>query len=71
MNELDQRRFEIVYNTYLTAKARGDKNVYFIDGKKLMRVVKDNGTVDGTHPSDSGFYSMACAIGDVFEKILI
>ena len=70
LNELDQRRFEIVYNTYLAALARGDKNVYFLDGKKLMEVVKDNGTVDGTHPSDSGFFSMACAVGDVFEKIL-
>lgn len=69
MKEHEQRR-EIVYNTYLAAKARGDENVYFIGGKELMKIVEDNGTVDDCHPTDSGFFSMACAIGEVLGKIL-
>ena len=35
-----------------------------------MEMVGDIGTVDGTHPTDSGFFSMAKAVGDVFEEIL-
>ena len=66
--EEEQRR-EITFNTYLTAKERGDENVYFIDNRKLMEIIGDNGTVDGCHPTDSGYFSMACAIKEVFEKI--
>ena len=44
--------------------------MYFISGMKLMELVGDNGTVDNCHPTDSGFFSMAKAVGDVFEEIL-
>ncbi len=67
--EDEQKRLDVIYNAYLTAKENDDKNVYFISGRKLMEMVGDNGTVDGCHPSDSGFFSMACAIGEVFEVI--
>lgn len=70
LTEDDQKRFEIIQNTYLEAKADGDENVYFLSGKELMALVEDNGSVDGTHPTDSGFFSMAKAIGGVFEEIL-
>lgn len=70
LKEEEKRRFEIIYKTYLNAKANGDENVWFISGKKLMELVGDNGTVDNCHPTDSGFFSMACAIGEVFEEIL-
>lgn len=66
----EEKRHEIIYHTYQTAKEQGDDNVYFISGRKLMELVGDNGTVDGCHPTDSGFFSMACAIGEVFETIL-
>ena len=69
-SEWEQKRAQIIYNTYLAAKARGDKNVYFITSRELMNIVGDNGTVDNTHPTDSGFFSMACAIAPVIEKIL-
>ena len=70
LKEEEKERHEIVYNTYLDAKAAGDENVYFISGAQLMEVVGDNGTVDNTHPTDSGFFSMAKAIEKVFEVIL-
>lgn len=70
LREEEKKCFEIIYKTYLDAKAKGDNNVYFISGSKLMELVGDNGTVDNIHPTDSGFFSMACAIGEVFEEIL-
>ena len=69
LTEEEKIRHEIVYRTYQEAKAAGDENVYFISGRKLMEIVGDNGTVDGCHPTDSGFFSMACAVAEVFEEI--
>jgi hypothetical protein len=70
LTDEEKVRFEIVHNTYLEAKAAGDENVYFISGKKLMELVGDNGTVDNCHPTDSGFFSMACAVEEVLKEIL-
>ncbi|MBR5528012.1 MAG: hypothetical protein IKV97_03335 [Clostridia bacterium] len=61
-------RAAVIKQTYENAVARGDKNVYFIDGRELMGIVKDNGTVDGVHPSDSGFWNMALRLGEEIEK---
>lgn len=69
LTETEEIRLGIIQNTYLAAKEQGDENVYFLDGQKLMEVVGDNGTVDNCHPTDSGFFSMACAIGQVLEGI--
>ena len=69
LTEKEKIRHQIIYRTYLEAKAAGDENVYFISGRKLMEMVGDNGTVDGAHPTDSGFFSMACAVAEVFEEI--
>jgi len=65
----DKARFDVIERTYLDAKAQGDKNVYFISNRELMEVVKDEGLVDNTHPTDSGFFYMALALSKVFEKI--
>lgn len=62
-------RKRIIKETYEKAKVRGD-NVYYLDGTKLMEIAKNDGTVDGCHPNDLGFYSMAKAVGDVLEGIL-
>lgn len=66
----DKVRFDVIERTYLDAKAQGDQNVYFISNKKLMELVRDNGSVDNTHPTDSGFLSMSFALEAVFEQIL-
>lgn len=58
-NAEEKQRLEIIKKTYSDAIAAGDKNVYFIDGKTLMKYAKDNGTLEGCHPNDLGFYSMA------------
>ena len=70
LNDDDISRYEIIKSTYENAISRGDKNVYLIDGPSLMRLAEGNGTVDGCHPTDLGFFSMAKEIIRVMNKIL-
>ena len=59
LNEEDEERLAVIRKTYTDAIAAGDKNVYMIDGPTLMQYAGNDGTVDGVHPNDLGFYSMA------------
>lgn len=70
LNAEDQRRLKIITATYENAKARGDQNVYLLTGPELMRDAGCDGNVDGTHPTDYGFASMARVLGDMLEKLL-
>ena len=70
LNTEEKLREEIIQNTYRSAVDSGDENVYFFDGKKLMSLVRDNGTVDGVHPTDSGFFSIAKTLLPVMQYIL-
>lgn len=70
LNEAGKQRLEIIRTTYQHALDRGDRNVYILDGPTLMAFAKDDGSVDGCHPTDLGFFSMAQAVGDVLENIL-
>ena len=65
----EKARLNIIKTTYTNALEKGDKNVYFLDGKALMKMARDNGTVDNCHPNDLGFYSIAQALTTVFKKI--
>ena len=58
----------VIKKTYDNAVANGDKNVYFILGSDLMVLCGNEGTVDGTHPTDYGFASMAKVLGDLIEE---
>ncbi len=50
---------EVIYESYLRAKNRGD-NVYFVDNHKAIgEDFIDCATVDGCHPNDFGFVKMA------------
>lgn len=66
--ELNRRA--VVYRTYENALAAGDRNVYFMDGPALMALAGNEGTVDGCHPNDLGFYSMAKALYSVLNGLL-
>lgn len=70
LTEAEKERRAIIETTYQNALKAGDKNVYFISNEELCALCADEGTVDGCHPTDFGFASMAIAIGDVLEKIL-
>ena len=64
-------RFEVIKKTYDDAIASGDKNVYLIDGRTFLEDCPDaEGSVDGCHPTDLGFYFMGKKIGDVIGEIL-
>ena len=64
-------RKAIVKKTYENAKARGDKNVYFVDGESFFPdSLRDSCTVDGCHPTDLGFFFMAAGLEGVLRSIL-
>lgn len=70
LSEEDVIRLNIVEETYKSALRNGE-NVYFIEGNTLMNgEIKDLGTVDGTHPTDLGFFSMAKRIEPVLKEML-
>jgi len=49
--------------------ATGDKNLYLVPGDKLLGDDSE-GTVDGTHPNDLGFYRMAQVIGEALRPFV-
>lgn len=63
-------RLDIIRKTYENARSNGDENVYLIDGKTLMQFCQNEGTVDGCHPTDLGFFSMAKTLIALLETIL-
>ena len=64
-------RRNIIYTTYMNAVEKGDKNVYFIDGRSLFGdEYRDCCTVDGCHPNDLGFLRMAQVIGRMVKELI-
>ncbi|MDD4502881.1 MAG: SGNH/GDSL hydrolase family protein [Clostridia bacterium] len=65
------KRRDIIYKTYIGAVEKGDKNVYFIDGRSLFGDdYRDCCTVDGCHPNDLGFLRMAQKIGQMIKELI-
>lgn len=64
--------YKVVHTTYLKAKKNGDKNVYFIDGRKYYpnKTIGENCHVDYSHPNDLGYYFIAKKIYKTICKIL-
>lgn len=69
-NQNEDKRLKVVRKTYEDAIAAGDQNVYFIEGKALMKHAKNDGTVDNCHPNDLGFSSMASVLTKLLKTIL-
>ena len=65
---IQAQRAAIVEATYKNALAAGDRNVYFLDGPDLMSQCGDEGTVDGVHPTDFGFTSIANALENLIRE---
>lgn len=71
LTEDEKKRLSIIKTTYQNAIDAGDKNVYFISGPDLIdKDVIETATVDNVHPNDSGFLSMALAVGKVLKPLL-
>jgi len=54
---------------YKTARARGIRNLYFIPAEPQL-AGSENGTVDGIHPTDLGFFRMACCYEKLLRRII-
>lgn len=66
-----KKRRMIIMESYIKAVRSGDENVYFIDGTSLIGTDKPyNSTVDGNHPNDYGFCSIADRLYPVLERLL-
>lgn len=66
------KRRDVIMQSYLKARATGDKNVYFIDGLSFnVAPHQYDMTVDSIHPNDTGFVRMADSIGTVIRHILV
>ena len=53
-----------------TRRRGGDDRIHFLDGSALLGPESDEGTVDGTHPSDLGFMGMARNLEPVIRDLL-
>lgn len=63
-------RRDVVMRSYLNAREKGDKNVYFIDGTSFMTAPHQyDMVVDNVHPGDAGFIRMADSVGTVIRHI--
>lgn len=62
---------ELIYNNYLTMKAEGDENVYFVDGETLLGEEDiDACFTDLLHPNDLGYYRIGKSLQPLFSEIL-
>ncbi len=69
--EASVARRRVIEDTYYRAREEGDRNVFYIDGQGLFRGdLKEECTVDTTHPSDIGMAMMADGIGQMLARIL-
>jgi lysophospholipase L1-like esterase len=48
----------------------GDKQLWLVDGAKLLGPLADDAFVDGGHPNDLGFYWMAEGLASTMRKAL-
>ncbi len=69
LTEEEQERKQEVTAIYEIARAEGDTNVYLLTDDELTAMAGDEGTVDGCHPTDLGFASMAKALGDLLATV--
>ncbi len=70
LNDNIRMRLDHIRATVENSRARGDNKVWTLTGPELMAMTEGEGHVDGCHPTDLGFMSMAKALGDLLETIL-
>lgn len=71
VNQKTEEFKKVVFNTYSNAVESGDKNVYFVDGRKIFpNKTRSDFTSDKVHPNDMGFYLMADNLHAILKNIL-
>lgn len=61
-------RRNIIMQTYMAAREKGDRNVYYLDGRTLISTL--DYTHDGIHPNDIGQKDIADALEKQISKII-
>ncbi len=56
--------------SFVKSRMKEDKNIFYLDGKLLLGDNADEKTVDGVHPTDYGFASIAKEIEKQLKKCL-
>lgn len=65
-------RRDVIIDTFRYARAKGDRNVYYIDGETFfLGKYETDCTMDGTHPQDLGFTLMADKIESVMRRAMM
>jgi hypothetical protein len=59
----------VLRDTFDALTQDGVKHLYYLEGENQLPG-PENGTVDGVHPTDLGFYRMAVAYRPTLERIL-
>lgn len=59
---------EFILDTIEQMKNEGYRNIYFIEGERLLGEDFEETTVDGTHPTDLGFYKMAKGLYPILKN---
>ena len=71
LNDEELARLDVIKESYRTAIANGDNNVYFIDGRDMMdEEIREISLIDHCHPTDCGFFGMARKILPVMREAL-
>jgi hypothetical protein len=64
-------RRDVIIDTFRYARAKGDRNVYYIDGETFfLGKYETDCTMDGVHPQDLGFSLMADKIESVMRRAM-
>ncbi len=62
------RRMEVIRESYEAMKRESKAPVHFVNGQEIFESLDPSMmTVDGTHPTDLGFYCMANALAEIFK----
>ena len=64
------RNWTFMHDLVNRMRKAGDTNIHFVDGSKMLGEDFYECSVDGTHPSDLGFYRMAQGLAPVLKQIL-
>lgn len=56
-------------DTVCLRRKNGDKQLFFIDGRELLKDTRDESFVDGVHPTDLGFWQIANALEPILYAL--
>ncbi|MCQ2771535.1 MAG: SGNH/GDSL hydrolase family protein [Clostridia bacterium] len=69
--EVNEKRRQIIIESYKKGIANGDKNLYFVDGKEFYDPeFREESTADGCHPNDVGYLQMAKTFGNLLKLLI-